>query len=78
MTIITEEDEAPKLKLVDCQPERVDFNCHECGRGCVLEPRKMPMEVRHEMPTCKAWKECQLKGHMGTGAFLRACGVPIG
>ena len=49
-------DEDKKIEI-ELQPERVDFQCHDCGAPCILWPRHQPMAVQHAEPTtCASWK----------------------
>lgn len=60
-----------KANLVEAvaTPERVDFDCHSCGRPCVMYPKSKPLAVQHALPDCDEWKKKE------TAAFLIKCGV---
>lgn len=63
-------------KLIDLQPEQVDFYCAGCGLSCRLFPRHMPMAVQHQLPPCKLYNEAVRDDDVA--GFLRASGLPIG
>lgn len=60
----------PRIEVVET-PERLEFNCPQCGASCVAYPRSKPIAVQHAVPECKLWK----KGE--TARFLIKAGVHL-
>lgn len=71
-------------KLIELQPERVDFDCPDCGQTCVLWPRNMPMAAQHSLPTCAGWQKVGTKKQIEAGEreeltidFLKRAQLPV-
>ncbi len=77
-------DENSETKLIEMQPERVDFACPDCGLNCLLWPRSMPPAVQHVLPVCKAWTSTGTEKQVESGEkaelvydFLRRAKLPV-
>jgi hypothetical protein len=57
-------------------PERVDFQCFECSRACVMYPRATPITVQHSMPPCASWRTIEMKAD-DLARYLIKCGVHV-
>lgn len=60
----------PSVEIVET-PERLTFDCPQCGASCIAFPRAKPIAVQHAKPECKLWK----KGE--TARFLIKAGVHL-
>lgn len=73
-----------ETKLIDLQPERVDFACPDCRLNCILWPRSMPPAVQHALPVCEGWNKVGTEKQVETGErteltydFLRRAKLPV-
>lgn len=78
--------EAEATKLIELQPERVDFECPDCGLNCILWPRSTPPVVQHAHPwaTCPGYKGMGTPEQVESGEkkelvfdFLRRAKLPV-
>lgn len=70
---MNEEKKPSVIELSDI-PERVDFNCHDCERPCIMYPRSKPIAVMHSVPVCESWQDVEGKKD-DLERYLIKCGV---
>lgn len=77
-------EQEEEIKLIELQPERVDYKCPDCGEPCVLWPRHMPWATQHAVPTCAGWNKVGTPKQIESGErseltfdFLRRAKLPV-